>query len=78
MSPPAIEHRVVRRDGERARERLHRLAHLPSSRLCDAKRDEALDVPRLGRERLLRTTHRARINLRVIGHTRRRRVLHRL
>ncbi len=76
MPAPPVEHRVVRRDGQPARERLDRLAELPRARLRDTEIDEALHVLRIGRERRLGTRDRSGVDLRPILDARGRPVLH--
>ena len=78
MPAPPVEHRVVRRDGHRAGERLDGLAELPRARLRDAQRDELVDVLRIGGQRRLCAGHGSGVGLRSILDAGWGAVLHRL
>src|SRR5207249_7087354 len=61
MAAPAIQHRVVRRDRQAARERLDGFAELAGAGLGDAELNDPLYALGIGGEGALGAGHRARV-----------------
>src|SRR5947199_7334463 len=78
MAAPAIQHRVVRRDRQAARERLNGFAELAGARLGDAELNDPLYAAGIGGEGALGAGNRARVALRAVFDAGGRAVLDRL
>src|SRR2546427_6902045 len=78
MAAPAIQHRVVRRDRQAARERLDGFAELAGAGLGDAQLNDPLYALGIGGEGALGAGNRARVALRAVLDTCGRAVLDRL
>ena len=78
MAAPAVEHRLIRREGESPREGGDGLAELARARLRDAEIDDASDVARVDRERGFGPCDRTGVGLRPVLDASGRTVLHRL